>query len=222
MFKPARGADRLKDSSVSRRCSAAYNWRRRPPLLLLVRLVLSRLITLSAPPLVLAAELLTALIQMWWHAAARGTELRTDSPPPPLPFFPSSPSQQLFLCSCLFVYVIFHWEVSATAYYTPLTLIGSVGCADWALIAAFPFAFVPSSLTSWHPLLPLFPRIHKHKQQPGVHAPSACPVNIKHTARVGTDTATQVSGVDVNPDHSSISRRFHYLKPTKAESAAFP
>lgn len=64
MFKPARGADRLKDSSVSRRRSAAYNWRRRPPLLLLARLVLSRLITLSAPPLVLDAELLTALIQM--------------------------------------------------------------------------------------------------------------------------------------------------------------
>ncbi len=58
-------------------------------------------------------ELLTGLIQMWWHALARGIKLRIDSPPPFFPFPPaylsitttplfSSASPVVFLCLCHF------------------------------------------------------------------------------------------------------------------------
>lgn len=135
-------------------------------------------------------------------------------PPPPPQFFSSPP--RLFLC--LFVYVIFHWGVPATAYYTPLTLIGGRGCADWALIAAFPFAFVPSSLPSpdtHHKYT------HSLQTQPGVHALSP----FLSTSNTPQEWAlTQLRGFwrQRTRDYGSISEQFHYLTLTMAESAAFP
>lgn len=99
----------------------------------------------------------------------------------------------LLLPSCLFVYAIFRWEVSATAYCAPLTLIGGRGCADWALIAAFPFAFVPSSLLSLDTHSPLPDTTsHTHSNTARRSCSVSLSVNIKHTARVGADTVAWV------------------------------
>lgn len=143
----------------------------------------------------------------------RGPRHKAENWFPLLVFFPSCVSLHHhnfslipLLPSCLFVCVIFRWEVSATAYYPPLTLIGGRGCADWALIAAFPFAFVPSSLpVPWHPLLPLFSHTHTQLQtQPGVHALSP----FLSTSNTPQEWAlTQLRGFWRwrTPDYSSIS-----------------
>ena len=82
-------------------------------------------------------ELLTGLIQTWWHAAASGTQswelthllLALLFPPAYLSIITTPPLLH-FVSPCL---CHFCWEVSDEAYYTPLTLIEGRGMCRFSL-----------------------------------------------------------------------------------------
>lgn len=140
---------------------------------------------------------------MWWRAVAPGTKLRTDSrplffpscvslhshhnssPPPPPPFFMS-------LCLCQFPLGGVSHRLLSSSY----TNWGQRMCR-LSLDCCLPLRICTNlPPVPWHPLLPPFSHTHAYTRslqtQPGVHALSPFSVNIKHTARVGTDTVMWV------------------------------